>query len=421
MSTPSSSTSLPGRVIAFLSSFGLATILLVLLLLITFLGTLEQVEHGLFNSQAKYFDSLLITSIDIGACLRAMSIPSREMDLPILLPGGYLVMAVFTLNLTLGGLIRIRKNPRTIGVVIAHFSMIFMMVAGAVSFHFKKEGNLALIEGQTSNEFQSFHNRVIEIEQIDPPPADGKRKALVIHDKYFADLTPDESGGKARTFTHPSLPFELQLKNYEPNCEPKRSDGTQTRDVVDGYFLQPKAANPTSEQNIDGIYATVKDKSGAEQQGILWGFTAAMNTAALPWTVKVDGKTYAIDLSRERWTLPFAVRLDKFVRELHPGTERARKFTSHVTKIEGSHEEKKIISMNEPLRDEGYVLFQASFSMDQNGDNGIKQSVFAVAQNPSDHWPLWSCVAAAIGLLIHFVAMLGRFMKRSGKSAGQPA
>ena len=135
----------------------------------------------------------------------------------------------------------------------------------------------------------------------------------------------------------------------------------------------------------------------------------------------MDGKTYAIDLSRERWTLPFAVRLDKFVRELHPGTERARKFTSYVTKIEGSHEEKKIISMNEPLREEGYVLFQASFSMDQNGDNGIKQSVFAVAQNPSDHWPLWSCVAAAIGLLIHFVAMLGRFMKRSGKSAGQPA
>jgi hypothetical protein len=296
-----------------------------------------------------------------------------------------------------------------------------MLAAGGVSYFFKKDGNLALIESQTSDEFQSYHNRVIEIEQIDPPPTDGKRKALVIHDKYFADLTPDSSGGKARTFTHPSLPFELQLKNYEPNCEPKRTDGTQSREVVDGYFLQPKPSNPTAEQNIDGIYATVKDKAGVEQPGILWGFTSAMNTAPLPWTVKVDGKTYAIDLSRQRWTLPFAVKLDKFVRELHPGTERASKFTSYITKLEGSHEEKKIITMNEPLRDEGYVLFQASFSMDQAGDNGIKQSVFAVVQNPSDHWPLWSCIAAAIGLLIHFVSMLARFMKRTGKTSASTA
>lgn len=420
MSTPPTP-SILGRTIAFFSSFGLATVLLVLLLLITFLGTLEQVEHGLFNSQAKYFDSFLITNIDLGACLRAFSIASKEINLPILLPGGYLVMAVLTVNLIVGGLIRIRKNPRTIGIIISHFSMVFMLIAGAVSFHFKKEGNLALLEGQTSDEFQSFHSRVIEIEQIDPPPADGKRKALVILDKYFADLTPDDSGGKARTFTHPSLPFELQLKNYSPNCEPKRTDGTQTRDVVDGYYLQPKPPNPTSEQNIDGVYASVKDKAGTEQQGILWGFTSAMNTAPLPWTVKVDGKTYAIDLSRQRWTLPFAVRLDKFERELHPGTERARKFTSHVTKLVGSHEEKKIITMNEPLRDEGYVLFQASFSMDQTGQSNLKQSVFAVAQNPSDHWPLWSCVAASIGLLIHFISMLGRFMKRSGKSAPSPA
>lgn len=425
MSTPPKS--LFERVIAFLSSFGLATVLLVLLLVITFLGTLEQVEHGLFDSQAKYFDSLVITSIDLGACLRAFSIASKEMTLPILLPGGYLVMAVFVLNLTIGGILRIRKSPRTIGVIIAHFSMIFMLIAGAVSFHFKKEGNLALLEGQTSDEFQSFHNRVIEIEQIDPPLPDGKRKALVIHDKYFSDLTPEGTEGKARTFTHPDLPFELQLKNYEQNCEPRRSDGKESREVVDGYFLQPKPHNPTAEQNIDGIYATVKGKDGVEQKGILWGFTAAMNTAPLPWTVKVGDKTYAIDLSRQRWTLPFAVRLDKFERELHPGTERARKFTSHVTKIEGKHEEKKIITMNEPLRDSGYVLFQASFSMDQTGQSDLKQSVFAVAQNPSDHWPLWSCVAAAIGLLIHFVAMLARFMKRGSKAsaaadrAAQPA
>jgi ResB-like family len=397
------SASLP--LIRFLSSFGLATVLLILLLVITFLGTLEQVEHGLYDSQSKYFDSAFIWNIDVGACLRALSINAKDWVLPVLLPGGYLVMALFGLNIVVGGLIRIRKSPRTIGVVIAHFSMVFMLLAGAVSFHFKEEGNMALFEGQTSNEFQSFHDRVVEIEEIAADPK-AKRSALVIPMAHFEDLEPSTTG-KARSFSAAGLPFELTLMNYQVNSEPKRAQGDETRDVVDGYFLQPLPKKPTAEQNLDGIYANVKDKSGAVQKGILWGAQAA------PWTVKVDGRTFLIDLTRRRWQLPFAVKLDRFDRELHPGTERARKFTSHVTKIVGEHEEKKIITMNEPVRDSGYVLFQASFSMDQNGGAPVKQSVFAVSQNPSDHWPLISCVMVAIGLLIHFGNMLRNYIKRA--------
>ena len=40
---------------SFLASFGFAAILLVFLTLLTWLGTLEQVEHGLFETQKKYF------------------------------------------------------------------------------------------------------------------------------------------------------------------------------------------------------------------------------------------------------------------------------------------------------------------------------------------------------------------------------
>ena len=408
------SPSIASRVFAFFCSFGLATALLVVLLLLTFLGTLEQVEHGLFESQKKYFESWFVTSIDLGACLRAMSVPAKEMSLPLLIPGGMLAMALLTVSMICGGLVRIRKNPRTIGVIIAHFSIVFMLISGAVEFSFKKEGNLALIEGQTSDEFQSFHKRVIEVEQVDPPAKDGKRSVLVIHDDAFHDLTPDKTTGKARTFTHASLPFELMLMNYEENCEPHRTDGTEGREVVDGYFLQPKAYNTTAEQNIDGLYAVVKDKSGATQKGILWGASAA------PWTVKVDGKTFLIDLTRMHWRLPFAVKLDKFEREVHPGTEKARKFSSQVTKLTPGHEEKKIIKMNEPLRDSGYVLFQASFSMDQNGGQ-TKQSIFEVVQNPADQWPLYSCIAVAIGLLIHFISMLSRFIKRTSAKAASAA
>lgn len=412
---PAPSPSFLTRLWKFFSGFGLATSVLVLLLLITFLGTLEQVEYGLYPSVTKYFDSMWVWDIDIGACLRALSIESSNRHLSLgslpILPGGYLLLVIFSVNLLLGGLIRLRKKPHTIGIFISHASMLIMIVAGAVSFHLKKEGNLALLEGETGDEFISFHQRVIEIEQTDPPGAKDQRKAQVIPMNQFTDLTPDSTTGKARSFSADELPFELTLSNYAENCKPKRADGVETREVIDGYYLQPQAKDTTAEANIDGIYATVKDKkTGAESRGILWGAQAA------PWTVKVDGKTFALDLTRERFRLPFQVQLDKFEREVHPGTEKARKFTSHITKInpDGS-KEKKLISMNEPLRAQDYVMFQASFSMEQEG-RPAKQSVFACVQNPSDQWPLWSCVAAGIGLLIHFCVMLWRFVQKNRPS-----
>ena len=46
--------------IKILSSLALSCTLLVLLGLLTWLGTLEQVEYGLFEVQKKYFESLFL-------------------------------------------------------------------------------------------------------------------------------------------------------------------------------------------------------------------------------------------------------------------------------------------------------------------------------------------------------------------------
>jgi hypothetical protein len=88
---------------------------------------------------------------------------------------------------------------------------------------------------------------------------------------------------------------------------------------------------------------------------------------------------------------------------------KARKYTSHVTKITDGREEPKVVTMNVPVRDQGYVVYQASFSQGASGE----QSVFTVAKNPSDQWPLWSCVAVALGLCLHFLMHLVRFLRRA--------
>ena len=403
--------SLSAKVFAFLSSFGLATSVLVMLLVLTFLGTLEQAEHGLVASQARYFESAFIDRIDIGACWRALAFNAYwdigNVSLPLyIVPGGYTLMAILFVNMLLGGVMRIRKSPKTIGVIISHFAILFMIAAGAVTHHFAKEGNMNLREGQTADEFLSFHDRVIEIEKVQTDDK-AKRSVLVIDEAKYRDLTD----GKGRTFTSESLPFDLLITGWKKNAQPKRADGSRA-DAVDGYYIQElpqldeTGAAMVDEQLGSACVAIAKMKKGDEKQtGILWEFAAA------PWTVTVGADKYLISLVHRTYKLPFAVRLDQTEEEKHPGTERARRFSSKVTKISGDHEEKRYITMNEPVRSEGYAVFQSTFSSGEREGTGVKSSGFMIVENPADHWPLISCIIVAEGLLLHFLMMLARFIK----------
>lgn len=382
-----------------------------MLLLLTFLGTLEQAEYGLVASQARYFESVFVDRIDIGACWRALALNAYvdigNIVLPVyILPGGYTLMAVLFVNLLAGGIVRIRKSPKTIGVIISHFAILFMIAAGAVSYHFAKEGSMELVEGRVSDEFRSFHERVIEIEKVQADPG-GKRSALVIDSSLYRGV----SGAEMRVFTHESLPFDLIITNWKQHAQPKRA-GDDRSDAVDGYYIQElsnldeSGSAKADEQLASACVAIVRDKkTGDEQKGILWEFAAA------PWTATVGGEKFLISLEHRAYRLPFAIKLDKTEQEKHPGTERARRFTSWVTKITGEREEKRVITMNEPVRSEGYAVFQQTFDDGTRSGSGVKRSGFQIVENPSDHWPLISCIIVAEGLLLHFLMMLARFIK----------
>jgi hypothetical protein len=384
-------TSLPGQLFAILSSYGLAITVLSFLLLDTFLGTISQKDIGLLDSQRIYFDSWwLIQDVNIGGTL-----------IPLPLPGGGLLMVILFFNMLCGAVIRMRKGWRTIGNLISHLAIMFMLAAGFVSYFYKTEGAMPLFEGQASDQYQSYHERTLEVHRYDAA-GKGDDKALVIPMKHFADLDP----GKARTFFAKDLPFEIQVTGYQRNANiVQAEEGEKT--AIDGYRIQPVKNAKEDEANVSAVEITVKPKDGAEQKAILW------ERAQEPFTVKVGDISYAISLSRMKWKLPFAIRLNDFVRELHPGTMKAKKFTSHVTKISSDgKEEPKVVTMNVPVRDQGYVVYQASFSEGSSGE----QSVFTVVTNPSDQWPLWSCVAVAIGLIITFLGHLVRFLKRPLKT-----
>jgi hypothetical protein len=175
--------------------------------------------------------------------------------------------------------------------------------------------------------------------------------------------------------------------------------------VVDGYALRAFDLEEVAEQNVAGLHIRVDSPSGEAQEGLLWGFER------YSWTFKADGRDWAASLRHKRYKMPFTIILDDFTRELHPKTGIPKAFMSDITRREGSSDSTLRISMNEPLRDGGLVLFQSSWGPPDAGPDEPLFSVFSVVRNPSDHWPTWSCGIIALGLIIAFGQKLHRYIK----------
>lgn len=375
-----------------LGSYGFACVIFIFMLILTFLGTIEQTSQGLFDVQRKYFESLFVVhwAFDL---------------VPIPLPGVYLLLVLFCINLLIGGVVRMRKGKNTFGNLIVHMGMLLMILGGGIKYWFAVDGHMTLAENESSSEFESYF-----LWEVTLTPAGGEGPAVqyIIPNEEFAYLSPNST----KTFTHPQLPFDLSIEGYQRNAQPLPVGPVIADSVraVDGFFLQPQDLMKEAEQNVAGAYAVVRPKSGGEaQEAILWGFQQH------PAAFAVDGATWLVDFHKKRWTLPFAITLDKFTHELHPGTQMARMFMSDVTKSENGVEQAIKITMNEPLRHEGYTFYQASWQP-ADPQRGIPvRSTLAVVKDPADRIPLYSCIIVTLGLTVHFCLKLGKHLRREGK------
>lgn len=384
-----------GKILDVVGSIGLACALLVNLFLLTWFGTLHQVEGGLYEAQKLYFESWYVV---------------QRSPVPLVLPGGLLTMGLLAVNLLVGGLWRIQKSWRTAGVIVIHVGMAMLLAAAFVKQYHSVDGYLALVEplrdargnviepGEESDDFVSFHR--VEVAIWDAAETANVRELLIPHEQII-----DLVGGRTRTFTHASLPFELELSGFVENGKPRpKGDRWQAASpTVDGMALLALERDKENEKNMQGLTVRFREAaSGRSAESLLWIFEH------LPATFEAGGKTWAVSLRREHYQMPFTVRLEDFRKEDHPGMTMARAFESDIVKIQEGREEKKLIQMNDPLRSEGLVLFQSSFGPAADGRNF---SQFSVVRNPSDYWPEFATYVIGLGMLLVFVPRLWRFAR----------
>ncbi len=385
-----------------LASFELSVSILMFLMVITFFGTLAQVDHGLYVAQKMYFESWFVSQ------------PLWLLSLP--LPGGQLLMAALAVNLFFGGLFRIRKNTRTAGIIVVHIGIVVLLVSSLVKHRFSEDGRLTLYEGESGAEFIHYHDWEIAIHEVGPTE---NVKEWLIADEDIEVL----KGDLERKVNSPDLPMELTIRGFVENATVVRArEGMRTAlPVVDGYTVVPQDRNTQNQLNVAAIYVSILDRAtGSIQDGILWG------QDSYPLVVEAGGKQWSIRLRHERFEMPFGIELVDFKKEDHARMRMAASYSSDVLRIEGEERTPVHIRMNEPLRHEGMILFQSGWGPQDAPPGTPLFSTFSVVRNPSDQWPLISCIIIGLGMLIAFairlIGFIGKQMRaRRDETQGQGA
>ena len=371
------------RFVLVFASFQLACALFVMLLVVVLIGTLEQQHMSLYEVQRKYFSSLFFAT-------------------PVPFPGGALLLGVLFLNLTIGGLLRIRWKKTTLGVIVVHVGILMLLLGGFVEYRFSQKGFLHLSEGERGDRFWSYEDWDLSIERVGAAPK-----------QWFAatEEVSRASEGRAVRVAAADLPFDVVLSGYAGNTGVRRAPSLT--DGIDGVELVSIATSTLDGgRNTPGVVATIVAKGAAPASANPRGYLRGSD-GAFAWPVERDGERYRLALTRRSWPVPFETRLDRAIGEKHPGTEGGRamdmyrRYSSFVTVNDGGVSRDVHITMNEPLRWKGMILYQSGYGVE---DTGRVWSTFAVVHNPSDRAPIVACIVIGIGMLLHFGRRLLQYL-----------
>lgn len=157
-----------------------------------------------------------------------------------------------------------------------------------------------------------------------------------------------------------------------------------------GVILLLAGSSVVNWKHIEGYMLLAE----GETSDILWQAPEGNATESSPADWKNGGQ------------LPFRVTLQRFIKEFHPGTDMARRYQSDVV-IGNAKGDKtpSAIAMNQPLRYEGWAVYQASYWVD---DKGRDVSVLAVVQNKGRMVPYLAGLVVALGMM---GVLFQRFMR----------
>ncbi len=118
-------------------------------------------------------------------------------------------------------------------------------------------------------------------------------------------------------------------------------------------------------------------------------------------SIGVGNRILEVNYGRDRLSLPFRLRLNKFTMGTNPGTNKAASYESDVQVEDPANSSAPAahISMNEPLYYGGYTFYQASYQL-REGQPPL--SVFSVNRDPGRWVKYGGSLVMVLGILLMF-------------------
>jgi hypothetical protein len=405
-------------------SLRLTVTLLAFAIVLVFIGTLAQVDEGLYNAQARYFHQWLIFGLNISGH-----------HIPLLLPGGYLIGTLLLLNLIAAHLYRFNLSAKKIGIQLVHSGVILLLVGQLATDMFAHESQIHFIEGQTKPYAESARSNELAFTTDN---SDGSVKVIAVPGQLLA------KGGEIQD---PNLPFKIRVKSYWSNSEPtfrapmmKNGPPLTPNGVANNFDFHPSDETksmdeknvPTALIEIIGANGSLGDWvvsgwTGDEQmvQGISQSYEQQVgpqmarkisDALTQPQAIEADGKKFTFALRPERVYFPFSLQLLKATHTVYEGTDIPKDFRSRVQlRNAQTGEDREVeISMNHPMRYAGLTFYQYQMDAGQAAREAgrVPSSVLQVVHNPSWLTPYIGCGLVAAGLVTQFMFHLVGFLTK---------
>lgn len=361
------------RLIKLLANVKITVVCLFLLFVLTFWGTVAQVNHGLYAAQERFFASLFFLVFNF-----------------IPFPGAQLVLWVLGINLLCVTITRFVHyfKWKYAGILVIHFGLILYLVSAFVIFHVAVESNVHLKEKEGTNISASYFEWELAcwIQEGD------QRKV------HAFDLTHAKPG---ENYAFLNGKFSITVKQFYPNAHAyslnsKEKAASLPRNASGIALLEPQEVSAEREKNVAGGIFEVSIPGEESFDVLLYGADSK------PVPVKIGQKEYLLALQHKKYELPLTIELVDFRAQFHPGTETAKSYESTVKITHGGASREVVISMNNPLTYKDYTFFQASYAIDSFGQ---EYSTFAVVKNMGRFMPYVSSLITFGGLALHFMMM----------------
>ena len=413
------------RLIKIFTSLRLTVILLAFAIILVFIGTLAQVDEGLYQAQARYFRQWIVLGLDVFGH-----------RVPLILPGGYLIGTLLLVNLLAAHIYRFQFSTKKIGIQITHAGVILLLVGQLATDMFAHESQISFAEGQTKKYAESLNEYELAFMSAD---SSNSERVVTISLPWLTH------GGDIQDT---NLPFSIRVKQFWKNSDaifraPMMKNGPPltTNGIALNFNFQPadeiktmddKNA-PTAEIEIISSQGSLGDwivsdwanddakieqlreeyppqELGAEMAGKIIAYITQ------PQFVSVNGTNFTFALRPERNIFPFSLTLLKATHAVYEGSDIPKDFRSRVqlqNPLTGENREVEI-SMNHPLRYEGLTFYQQQMTASETTEQAglAPWSLLQVVHNPSWLTPYLGCGLVAAGLVIQFMFHLVGFIAK---------